>query len=132
MAASQLDRAIQYAARRKYAGDGVYNNGISPTQLKFTHSGAGMGALAGLVGGGLWGAYDPGSRPVLDAKGKPTLVRRNRILSAIQTAIRGGSLGALGGGVAGNMIGGVVAGPQEKFTDHVTPGPVTTNRTQTT
>lgn len=94
-----LQQAITWAARQKSAaGTDTPDGGVGgATSL------SGAGALAGLIGGGLWGAYDPGARPALNDNGKPILIRRNRALSALQTALRGSALG----GIAGAAIGGL-------------------------
>jgi len=94
-----LQQAITWAARQKSAAENYNPDGGVGAATSLS----GFGSLAGLIAGGAWGAYDPGARPALDENGKPILIRRNRALSALQTALRGGAIG----GITGAAIGGL-------------------------
>jgi MFS family permease len=83
---------------------------VEPQPLRAT-TGSGLGALAGLLGGAAWGAYDPGAVAVLNEKGKPKLQRRNRLAGAIRTAVRGSAIGGLGGAAIGGLANDILRKP---------------------
>jgi hypothetical protein len=86
---------------------------ISRTMLPISAATAGgrLGGLAGLIGGGLHGMYDPGSYAGLDEDGNPALKRRSRLMGAL----RGGLGYGLGGLVAGGALGGMAG---ETYADY--------------
>jgi hypothetical protein len=86
---------------------------ISRTVLPIAAADAGgrLGGLAGLIGGGLHGMYNPGSYAGLDEDGNPALKRRSRLMGAL----RGGLGYGLGGLVAGGALGGMAG---ETYADY--------------
>lgn len=67
------------------------------------------GGLLGLIGGGIHGAYDPGSYAGLDEKGNPAVKRRSRLMGALRGAAGYGLGGALAGSIAGRAGGHLYA-----------------------